>query len=382
MEISINIIRAVNNNKYVNMKDYYELAFNVKRIWLSEPCNIIFEKNRIYSIKLKSDEVIEGSIIQIGQDEFGFYIVFKRAIVPSQKGELLNNSVFFERQRIPKGYAVLKEVFAPDTIAGGKELIQYCEGQWPNLNGSALSIKKEGSNYIFHLMKGNLGETAVELRLCNVYAEKCIGDDCNNLEYFDKEGIGYLDIKKLDDFNYTIHIQNNFMEFICIDELTYNSVEHRNEVTINCRELNITYYNSFLRGLEEKGIALTKLYSDKDVHYSKADELRSKWLETFTRNIDVSDANLDQCLWHIFSYGKLSCVQREDADAALIKIKKETLYLFFNEGTTCYRLNNAEKFTAENIDYFNDIYVTNEDFTWTYALTHERVTCGPYFHSN
>ncbi|MGH4123512.1 MAG: DUF4275 family protein [Clostridium sp.] len=380
MEISINIIKAVNNNKYVNMKDYYELAFNTKRIWLSEPCNIFFEKNRVYHIKLKSDEVIEGSIIQIGQDEFGFYIVFKRAIVPWQKGKLLNNSVFFERQRIPKGYAVLKEVLAPDTIAGGKEVIQYFEGQWPNFHGSTISIKKEDRNCIIHLMKGNLGETAVELRLCNADIGKCIGDDCNDLEYFNNIGIN-LDIKKLDDFNYTIHIQNNFMEFIRIDELTYNSVEHRNEVTITCSELNITYYNSFLRGLEEKGIVMTKLYSDKDDHYSEADTLRRKWVETFTRNIDISDANLDQCLWHIFSYGKLSCTEREEANADLIKIKKETLYVFFNEGPTCYRLNNAEKFTTDNIDYFNDIYVTNEDFTWTYVLTHERVTCGPYFYS-
>ena len=381
MEVSINILKAVNNRKYVNVKDYYELAFNTKRIWLSESLNIIFEKNRIYHIKLKSDEVIEGTIIQIGEDEFGPYIVFKRAILPPQKGELQINSVFFERQRIPKGYVVLKEVFAPDTIAGGKELIQYFEGHWPNFNCSTISIKKEDSNYILYLIKGYLGETAVELHLCNADVEKCIGDDCNNLEYFDNIEIRNLDIKKLDDFNYRIHIENSSVEYVNNDELTCNVVEHRNEVTINCRELKITYYNSFLRRLEEKGILLTRLYSDKDGYYSKADELRSKWLEAFTKNIDISDVNIDQLLWHIFSYERLPCLQREEADAELIKIKKETLYIFFNEGTMCYRLNNAEKFSVEDIDYFNDIYVTNEDFTWTYVLTHERAMCGPYFYS-
>ncbi|WP_338081080.1 DUF4275 family protein [Clostridium tetanomorphum] len=106
-----------------------------------------------------------------------------------------------------------------------------------------------------------------------------------------------------------------------------------------------------------------------------------KWFKAFADNIDTNDIHIDQYLWHIFSYKRLNCLEGEEADARLISIKKKSLYVFFNNEKTCYELRNAMNFHPDDIRYYTDIYVTDKDFSWTYVITHETGSCGPYFYS-
>ncbi|WP_338115248.1 DUF4275 family protein [Oceanirhabdus seepicola] len=107
-------------------------------------------------------------------------------------------------------------------------------------------------------------------------------------------------------------------------------------------------------------------------------------MKVFTKDVDTKNIYLDCFLWHVFSYERLECLKGVEANKAFNDLKKNNIYIFFNEGEVVYKLSNSEKFTTDDLDYFEgvwpyeDAYVVDEDFSWTYVRTHES-ECGPYF---
>lgn len=93
----------------------------------------------------------------------------------------------------------------------------------------------------------------------------------------------------------------------------------------------------------------------------------------------MSSYRYSSFLWHLFSYEILHCEAGAKAKALFDLERKGSCVMINNADGFAYRLENAEDITAELLDQFVDITITAQDFSWTYAKTHEE-TCGPYFY--
>lgn len=111
---------------------------------------------------------------------------------------------------------------------------------------------------------------------------------------------------------------------------------------------------------------------------------KNDWVNAFApEGADIEDIK-DMCisaryLWHIFSFDALECQQEQEARERYDAQKKQSCVLLSNIDPLGYRLENAEKLTAEVLAQFIDVTVTANDFSWTYSKTHE-YDCGPYFY--
>lgn len=131
--------------------------------------------------------------------------------------------------------------------------------------------------------------------------------------------------------------------------------------------------------LKDKGILVIEL---KD----KGKELRNQWEEAFAKHLSKSEKRkiyFHQHLWHVFSYDKLFCLERQKARAAFNMKKKNACYIFYQNNENTLLLENAIGLKAEDIlneidGYITDVYVVDKDFSWTYVHTHEYFL-GPYF---
>ncbi|WP_214484115.1 DUF4275 family protein [Bacillus sp. SM2101] len=153
-----------------------------------------------------------------------------------------------------------------------------------------------------------------------------------------------------------------------IQELTDDAVF---ELTFYAKEIKSRY--EFKDKMDQKGVGLT---------YIGNAEVRKRWEDTFTNSISQSKKDeifLHQYLWHIFSFQVLPCKEKEKAIEAFNTLKKNKIYVFY-QNTYSYSLENAENITTEDFKGERDIYIVNEDFTWTYIQTHEQEAgLGPYF---
>jgi hypothetical protein len=141
--------------------------------------------------------------------------------------------------------------------------------------------------------------------------------------------------------------------------------------------------NYFINNLQSKGIKCYELHSNSEE--KSAEKLREKWINSFLQDVDTNNIYIDQFLWHVFSFERLNAKTGADAKDCLDKAGSNTLYVFLNDAKMygkdiCYRIENAATFNHEMIQCYSDVYITNEDFTWTYVRTHEDGHCGPYFY--
>lgn len=107
-----------------------------------------------------------------------------------------------------------------------------------------------------------------------------------------------------------------------------------------------------------------------------------QWQEKFVGNLNKYEKNkiyLDQYLWHIFSYQKVECLERDEAMEAFNNIKKNECFAFYQHDDILLKLNNLKNIKAEDFSSEGDIYIVDKSMSWTYAHTHEE-HCGPYFY--
>lgn len=114
-------------------------------------------------------------------------------------------------------------------------------------------------------------------------------------------------------------------------------------------------------------------------------ELISKWLEVFGKDVDekvIKTRVTAKCnyLWHIFTWGKVSCLEGNDARKAFDDLQYTEAILFCDGYSN--RINgvrNVVKLTAQSVDEDSgrDVYIVAKDFSWTYVRTHEP-DLGPY----
>ena len=115
--------------------------------------------------------------------------------------------------------------------------------------------------------------------------------------------------------------------------------------------------------------------------------LRKSWENAFAGHLTEKEKEriyLDQFFWHVCSWGKVACAAGEEAVALFTKQEKDRCIVFYQFVDDAYLVKNAKELTVSDLPYEphnmdrNDMYVMDDDRTWTFIMTHEE-QCGPYF---
>lgn len=131
----------------------------------------------------------------------------------------------------------------------------------------------------------------------------------------------------------------------------------------------------FVQSLTKKGVIVTELIGERQ-------DFKEKWESEFTKTIPKEmkkEISFEAFLWHVFSYEVLDCIEKEDSIVAFNNMKKENCFAFYQHLDLVYKLENASSITAADFENEQDIFVVDEDYSWTYIHTHE-TECGPYFY--
>ncbi|CAN7498411.1 DUF4275 family protein [Paenibacillus sp. LjRoot153] len=132
----------------------------------------------------------------------------------------------------------------------------------------------------------------------------------------------------------------------------------------------------FSKNMHDKGVVILTLLE-------KEHRIKDLWDSSFAKNISdetKNDIHYNQYKWHIFSYKKQECFEKEAARNGFDAMTKNELYVMYqNLPDIVFEYNNANDIVASDFDYEQDIYLFDKNFTWTYVHTHESM-CGPYFY--
>lgn len=83
-------------------------------------------------------------------------------------------------------------------------------------------------------------------------------------------------------------------------------------------------------------------------------------------------------LWHVFSNDKRPHFMQGVANEAFNKKQKTRCYVFHQRLPEVLVIEQAAALKALHFEQEEDIYIVDEDFTWTYVVTHES-DFGPYY---
>ena len=114
-------------------------------------------------------------------------------------------------------------------------------------------------------------------------------------------------------------------------------------------------------------------------------ELIAKWLDVFAKDVDtklIKARVTARCnyLWHIFTWGKVPCLEGDEARKAFNDLQYTDAILFYDGySNRISGVCDVEKITAQSVDEDSgrDVYLVAKDFSWTYVRTHEH-GLGPY----
>ena len=323
--------------------------------------------------------MFEGIVSEVGEDDIGFYIILN--VIDTN----LRNDKTIINKTIPLGQATLIEVFNPKNITGFKELSKSMGEEWRFVLNSRMCFEMVDGNIYVLLKGGILNDIIIKLELIDVSKE-----DCFDMDYFKNNRIINILIRKNNMEGFIIYLDNRIPEPFSSelskedpDNTEYSIEKDENIITISCNKIVFSHYNSFLKEMELMNIDCISSDNCK-INNLNGKRLREQWINTFADNIDISKIYIEQHLWHIFSYKRLKCLEKEEANKIFNEIRKKSIYIFFDYSDRCYLIENAESFNLDEVKTYenNDIYITNKDFTWTYVRTHEDGWMGPYFYSN
>ncbi len=124
----------------------------------------------------------------------------------------------------------------------------------------------------------------------------------------------------------------------------------------------------------------------KEVSKKEAAAIKKMWEKCFIpANVDRNKIYLDSYLWHIFSYKVREHKTREDAMHAFKRVRKDSIYIFYQFMDKGYLIEKASDLRNADLDDFingfeqMDIYIVDKEFRWTYARTHEEPDIGLFF---
>ncbi|MBP3953079.1 DUF4275 family protein [Bacillus suaedae] len=133
--------------------------------------------------------------------------------------------------------------------------------------------------------------------------------------------------------------------------------------------------------LGNKGVEFIKLEG-------KGDELREQWAEVFANHLTESLKSkifFKDYYWHVFSYKKLSALEKQYAVDTFNKLRTSPIYIFAQREEDAFWIEDVKQVKAQDIEgigeFIDDIYIVDQDFSWNYVYTHEEY-CGPYFYKS
>lgn len=115
--------------------------------------------------------------------------------------------------------------------------------------------------------------------------------------------------------------------------------------------------------------------------------LRGRWRDCFAEHLSLEDQKeiwMDDFLWHLCSWKKVECLEKEEAITAFLNQTKQKCTIFYQFIDEAYLLENADSLSINELPYkehdmyYNDMYVMDWNYRWTFIMTHES-ECGPYF---
>ena len=117
--------------------------------------------------------------------------------------------------------------------------------------------------------------------------------------------------------------------------------------------------------------------------------LRGKWLEHYASHLtsdEQKEIYMDSYLWHLCSYEKTVCLEKEEAIKAFERQKKKKCTIFYQHINDGFLVQNARNLKVNDLPYdddadfdYRDVYVMDWDGNWTFIITHENDDLGPYF---
>lgn len=117
--------------------------------------------------------------------------------------------------------------------------------------------------------------------------------------------------------------------------------------------------------------------------------LRQQWREHFASHLSRAEQEeifLDSFLWHLCSWRKVDCLEKDEAIQAFENQRKRKCTIFYQFIDEAYLVENADLLTIEDLPYvedhayYSDIYIMDWDYCWTFMITHEtRAGAGPYY---
>ena len=117
---------------------------------------------------------------------------------------------------------------------------------------------------------------------------------------------------------------------------------------------------------------------------------RAKWREHFASHLTEAEQTAihmlpnskhGHYLWHLFSYEKRETLEQEDAMNAFHAKDKRKCIIFNQYSDEVLFIENASLIRAEHFPRNDDIYIVDEQFTWSFNVTHE-TDIGPFFVEN
>ncbi|WP_212963858.1 DUF4275 family protein [Siminovitchia fordii] len=117
--------------------------------------------------------------------------------------------------------------------------------------------------------------------------------------------------------------------------------------------------------------------------------LREQWRGIFANHlskVEQKSIYMDSFLWHLCSWEKVFCLEKEKAIEAFESQLKNKCTIFYQNTDEAYLVQHAKNLKIndlpfeENHMYYSDIYVMDWNNGWTFVMTHETESgIGPYF---
>lgn len=135
--------------------------------------------------------------------------------------------------------------------------------------------------------------------------------------------------------------------------------------------------------LHKQSTQLQKMNISFTLVANNGNKLEQRWEEAFAKDISKSQKRkiaFKQCMWNVFSLGKIDCFNGQRAIDAFELQKKTGCYLICTSSEDAIYIPKANQLKVKDVTHIgSDLYIVDEYFTWTFVLTHEE-DCGPYFH--
>ena len=118
--------------------------------------------------------------------------------------------------------------------------------------------------------------------------------------------------------------------------------------------------------------------------------LREQWRINFASHLsneEQKSIGMDGFLWHLCSWEKVNCLEKDAAIEAFKKQSKIKCTVFYQFIDEAYLVQNAQTLNVDELPYdqshmfYGDIYIMDWDLNWTFIMTHSD-NSGPYFIKN